>query len=245
VSDAPALELLDLRKDYGQTTALAGVSLSVGAGEIFGYIGPNGAGKTTTIKLLAGLLQPTSGRASLCGHDVAEAPLEAKACLGYVPESGAVFDKLSPREYLTFAGRLHGLSEATIAARSDEWLRYFELLDRADQQMVAFSKGMRQRVCWAQALLHEPQVLVLDEPLNGLDAGTVAKVKDLMRSLAASGRTIFYSSHLIDVVERVCSRIGVLHCGRLAATGSVAEVIALAGTATLEEALLSLTRNGG
>ena len=236
-----AIELRGLGKDYGPKRALRDVSLSVGWGEVFGYVGANGAGKTTTIKVLTGLIRPTSGDALVGGHSVLEQPLEVKARLGYVPESGALFEKFSPVEYLTLIGRLYRLSEARLRDRMGEELRAFSLEADKDKPLGVLSKGTKQKVCWISALLHEPQVLVLDEPLNGLDVETVAHVKEMMRRLAQQGRTIFYSSHLIDIVEKVCTRIAVIHAGQLVSVGTVSEVVAAAGAASLEQALLALS----
>jgi ABC-2 type transport system ATP-binding protein len=241
VGGEAAIELRHLGKEYGPKQALRDVSLSVGWGEVFGYVGANGAGKTTTIKILTGLIRPTSGDALVGGHSVLEQPLEVKARLGYVPESGALFEKFSPVEYLTLIGRLYRLSEARIRDRMGEELRAFGLEADKDKPMGVLSKGTKQKVCWISALLHDPEVLVLDEPLNGLDVETVAHVKEMMRRLAQEGRTIFYSSHLIDIVEKVCTRIGVIHAGRLVSVGTVGEVVAVSGAASLEQALLALS----
>jgi ABC-2 type transport system ATP-binding protein len=240
--NGPALELRDVHHAYGEARALAGVSLTVSRGEIFCYLGPNGAGKTTTIKVLTGLIAPTAGEAFVCGHDIRAEPLAAKARLGYVPESGALFEKLTPREHLGITGRLYGVPEAELEARTGKWLGEFDLLARADQRIHGLSKGLKQRVCWASALLHDPEVLVLDEPLNGLDVEMVTHVKGLLGRLVAEGRAVFYSSHLVDVVEKLSTRVGVLHEGRLVAMGSVAEVMALVGSGSLEEALPRLWR---
>ena len=236
----PAIELRNVTKDYLTTRALSDVCLTVNRGEIFGYVGPNGAGKTTTIKILAGLIRPTAGDAFVCGHSILAHPLEVKARIGYVPESGAIFDKLSPREYLTIIGHLYKLPVSLAQKQLQEWLDFFGLADRVDQRMEIFSKGTKQKVCWIAALLHDPEVLILDEPLSGLDVETISRVKDLMKSLVAEGKTIFYSSHLIDVVEKVCTRIAVLHGGRLIGAGSIDEVRVLSGAPSLEEALMKL-----
>ena len=236
-----AIELRQLGKDYGTTQALRGVSLSVGWGEVFGYVGANGAGKTTTIKILTGLIRPSSGDALVGGHSVLEQPLEVKARLGYVPESGALFEKFSPVEYLTLIGRLYRLSEAQIRERMGTELRSFGLEADKDKPMGVLSKGTKQKVCWISALLHDPEVLVLDEPLNGLDVETVAYVKEMMRRRAQEGRTIFYSSHLIDIVEKVCTRIAVIHAGQIVSVGTVGEVVAASGSSSLEHALLALS----
>jgi ABC-2 type transport system ATP-binding protein len=237
---APAIEIDEVRKTFGTSEALCGVTLEVGRGEVFGYVGPNGAGKTTTLKILGGLIRPTAGRVRVAGIDVLARPLEAKARVGYVPESGALFEKLSALEYLTLTGRLYGLPDAHAESRVAHWLRYFDLTARAEEPMTSLSKGLKQRVCWMAALLHDPEVLILDEPLNGLDVETVARVKDLMAALAAEGRTVFYSSHLIDIVALVCTRVAVLHRGRVLAVGTVPDVLGQLGAASLEEALLRL-----
>jgi len=241
VEGPSAIELRQLGKDYGAKQALRGVSLTVGWGEVFGYVGANGAGKTTTIKILTGLIRPSSGDALVGGHSVLEQPLEVKARLGYVPESGALFEKFSPVEYLTLIGRLYRLSEARIRDRMGEELRAFGLEADKDKPMGVLSKGTKQKVCWISALLHDPEVLVLDEPLNGLDVETVAYVKEMMRRRAQEGRTIFYSSHLIDIVEKVCTRIAVIHAGQIVSVGTVGEVVAASGSSSLEHALLALS----
>jgi len=241
VEGPSAIELRQLGKDYGTKQALRGVSLSVGWGEVFGYVGANGAGKTTTIKILTGLIRPSSGDALVGGHSVLEQPLEVKARLGYVPESGALFEKFSPVEYLTLIGRLYRLSEAQIRERMGTELRSFGLEADKDKPMGVLSKGTKQKVCWISALLHDPEVLVLDEPLNGLDVETVAYVKEMMRRRAQEGRTIFYSSHLIDIVEKVCTRIAVIHAGQIVSVGTVGEVVAASGSSSLEHALLALS----
>jgi len=240
VAGEPAIELRHVTKDYLTTRALNDVCLTVNQGEIFGYVGANGAGKTTTIKILAGLIRPTAGEAFVCGHSILSHPLDVKARIGFVPESGAIFDKLSPREYLTITGNLYKLTSSRAEQRINEWLEFFGLMDRIDQRMEVFSKGTKQKVCWIAALLHDPEVLILDEPLSGLDVETISRVKDLMKRLTAEGKTIFYSSHLIDVVEKVCTRIAVLHRGRLIGAGSIDEVRVLSGAPTLEEALMKL-----
>ncbi len=238
----PAIVLNGLSKNFGPTRALDGIDLTVRRGEVFGYLGSNGAGKTTTIKILCGLLAPDAGDAQVCGHSVLANPMAVKATIGYVPESGALFEKLSPREYLTMVGKLYGLTDDVIEIDMDRWLLYFGLRDRRDQRMDGFSKGTKQKICWIAAVLHDPAVLILDEPLNGLDVEAVTLAKDLMREMAVQGRTVFYSSHLVDVVEKVCSRVAVLNHGRLLRVGTPAELIAETRTDTLEYALKTLWR---
>jgi ABC-2 type transport system ATP-binding protein len=240
VTAEKAIELRDVVKDYPTARALSGINLQVGRGEIFGYVGANGAGKTTTIKILTGLIRPTAGEAFVCGRSITGDAVEVKSRIGYVPESGAIFEKLSPREYLNITAQLYRLPKETIPDRVTYWLDYFGLIDRADQPMEVFSKGTKQKVCWMAALLHDPEILILDEPLSGLDVETIARVKDLMKALSSAGRTIFYSSHIIDVVEKVCTRVAVIQRGRLIGVGTVDELRRLAGTATLEEGLVKL-----
>lgn len=240
IASPPVLELQDISKQFGTQPVLKNISFSVQRGEIFGYIGANGAGKTTTIKILTGLIKPSQGNALVCGHSILTAPLHVKARVGYLPESGALFEKLSAREYLTLTGQLHKLPSDQLPGCVQEWLKFFGIADKADQQMATFSKGMKQKVCWIAALMHNPDVLILDEPLNGLDVETVAKAKELMKYLVACGKTIFYSSHLIDIVEKVCTRIAVLNAGRLIGVGTIPEIVAFSGEPTLEQALLKL-----
>jgi ABC-2 type transport system ATP-binding protein len=236
-----AIDLIDLRKDFGAQHALDGVTLSVPRGCVFGYVGPNGAGKTTTTKIITGLLRPTSGEARVLGRSVLSDSLQVKASLGYVPESGALFEKFSPEEYLTLVGRLYRLPEDVIQARIDDWLGRMNLNGQRRQTIGNLSKGMKQKICWISALLHDPEVVVLDEPLNGLDVESVALVKDLMAEWARSGRTVFYCSHLIDIVSKVCGRVAILHRGRIVASGTIDEVVAARNSDTLERALLDLS----
>jgi ABC-2 type transport system ATP-binding protein len=233
-----AIDLKDLTKDYTTRRALDRVSFTVGRGEIFGYIGANGAGKTTTIKILTGLTRPSFGDAVVLGRSVLTHPLQVKAAIGYLPESGAVFEKLSAREYLTAIGYLYKMSGELIQAQVEKWLAYFGLRDRADERLGTFSKGTRQKICWVGAVMHDPEVLILDEPLTGLDAETIARIKDLMKDYVSSGKTIFYSSHLIEIMEKICSRIAVLHRGRLVGVGSIDEMRTLFDAPELEQALM-------
>jgi ABC-2 type transport system ATP-binding protein len=240
VNSEPAIDLRNLTKHYGPMIALDNVSFTVDRGEIFGYVGANGAGKTTTIKLLTGLIKPTFGDAFICGNSVLAEPLRVKAKIGYVPESGSLFEKLSAREYLTATGHLFRLEDWLIEEQIDRWLSYFGLGDRVDQQLGVLSKGNKQKICWVAALMHDPEVLILDEPLSGLDAETIARIKEMMKELAAKGKTVFYSSHIIDVVEKVCHRIAVLHRGRLIGVGTVQDVRSHFQVPSLEDALIRL-----
>ncbi len=230
-----------LSKTYGTKMALADLTMSVEPGEVLGFLGPNGAGKSTTVKILTGMIRPTSGRAAVAGFDISTDPLEVKKRIGYVPETAAVYDGLSAAEYLELVGCLHHLDPHTSATRRGELLDLFGLGAVANQRMTEFSKGMRQKVLIAAALLHRPEVLFLDEPLDGLDANAAAVVKELLRKLAAQGRTILFCSHILEVVERICTRIVVINDGRVVANGTAADIRGATGTTSLEEAFSHLT----
>jgi ABC-2 type transport system ATP-binding protein len=235
------IETDHLRREYGGRVALHDLTLRVGRGEILGFLGPNGAGKSTTVKLLTGMIKPDGGRAVVAGFDVARDPLEVKRRIGYVPESAALYESLSAREYLELIAALHHLPRGSAAHRIEELLARFDLSASIDQRLSEFSKGMKQKVLIASALLHRPEVLVLDEPLTGLDANAALVVKELIRGLAAQGRTIFFCSHVLEVVERVCTRIVIIAEGRMIADGAAQEIAAAAGVATLEQAFVALT----
>ena len=230
-----------LSKSYGGTPAVIDLDLSVDPGEIVGFLGPNGAGKSTTVKILTGLIRPGSGRAVVAGFDVVAQPLEVKRRLGYVPETPAVYDSLSAAEYLELISCLYHLEPRAAAVRRGELLELFGLAAAAGQRMSELSKGMRQKVVLAAALIHRPEVLILDEPLDGLDATTAMVVKELLKKLAAQGRTILFSSHILEVVERMCSRIVIINHGRYVTSGTSAEIRTATGAATLEEAFSRLT----
>jgi ABC-2 type transport system ATP-binding protein len=235
------IEVEGLRHAYGTKAVLDGVSFRVGPGEIVGYLGPNGAGKSTTIRILLGLLEPLEGTVRVLGLDPAAEPQRVRSMVGYVPESGALYETLTPVEYLTLVGRLQGLEEAATAARAEELLGAFDLRVVSGKRMTTFSKGMKQKVVIAASLIHAPRVLFLDEPLNGLDANATVTVKEVIRGLAARGTTVFYSSHLMDVVERVSDRVIVIDRGRVVADGDVAALRARSGDATLEALFQRLT----
>lgn len=217
------------------------VSFEVERGTVAGYVGPNGAGKTTTMRLLTGVLRPDAGRVVVGGVDVNAEPVEAKRRFGYVPEHGHLYESFTPVEYLAFIGRMHGLDEGVLAHRTGALLRFWGLDRQGDQAMTGFSKGMKQKVMIAAALLHDPPVLLLDEPLTGLDAHAVLQVRALLTAFARAGKTVFYSSHLLDAVEKVADRVIVIRDGRILQSGSPAEIMAAAGEGTLEEAFSRLT----
>jgi ABC-2 type transport system ATP-binding protein len=230
-----------LWREYGSRVALRDLTLHVGAGEIVGFLGPNGAGKSTTVKILTGMIKPDRGRAVVAGFDVMRDPLEVKKRVGYVPESAALYESLSAREYLDLIASLHHLPVAATRPRIEELLERFGLAEAIDQRLSEFSKGMKQKVLIVAALIHRPEVVFLDEPLTGLDAGAALVVKELIRGLAAQGRTIFFCSHVLEVVERICTRIVIINNGQMIADGVPADIAAAAGVATLEDAFIALT----
>jgi ABC-2 type transport system ATP-binding protein len=217
------------------------VSFRVERGTVAGYVGPNGAGKTTTLRLLTGVLRPDAGRVVVGGVDVAEEPVEAKRRFGYAPEHGHVYESFTPTEFLAFIGRMHGLDEDLLAHRTGALLRFWGLGAQSDQAMTGFSKGMKQKVLLAAALLHDPPVLLLDEPLTGLDAHAVLQTRALLTAQAAAGKTVLYSSHLLDAVEKVADQVIVIRDGRILQSGSPAEIMAAAGEGSLEGAFTRLT----
>ena len=220
---------------YSGRPVLRGVSFSIGRGEIVAYLGANGAGKTTTLKVVTGLVTPDFGRVLLDGRDVAEDPLGHRRRLGYVPETAEVYPFLSGREYLVLAGRLRGLPEPSLEKRVDELLELLGLAPHRHQGLDSYSKGMRQKVLIATALLHDPEVLILDEPLSGLDVTSVLVMKALLRELAARGRTILYSTHHLEVAERLCERALILQDGRVVADDSVENLRERRRQGSLEE----------
>ena len=221
--------------------ALQALSLRVEPGEILGFLGPNGAGKSTTVKILTGMILPTSGRATVAGFDVVAQPLEVKKRIGYIPETAALYDGLTAAEYLELVACLHHLDPRTAAARREELLSLFGLAGSQHDRLSEFSKGMRQKVVIAAGLLHRPEVLFLDEPLDGLDANAAAVVKELLKKLASQGRTILFCSHILEVVERICTRIVIINGGRQIASGTAEQIRADTGTSTLEDAFSRLT----
>jgi ABC-2 type transport system ATP-binding protein len=231
----------DLSREYGSKLALSGLNLHVEPGEILGFLGPNGAGKSTTVKILTGMIRPTRGRAHVAGFDVVEQPLEVKSRIGYVPETAALYDGLTAVEYLELIACLHHLDRKTADTRSRELLELFGLDTDKHQRMREFSKGMRQKVLIASALIHRPEVLFLDEPLDGLDANAAMVVKEVLKQLAGQGRTILFCSHILDVVERMCTRIVIINGGQQIADGTAEEIRASTGAASLEEAFSRLT----
>jgi ABC-2 type transport system ATP-binding protein len=239
----PVIEAQGLAKHYGKTQAIQGVDLAVYPGEIFGFLGPNGAGKTTTIKMLVGLLRPSSGVARIGGFDVQQQPLEAKALLGYVPDQPYLPEKLTAREFLQFIGGLYQMNAATAAQRGEEWLQLFGLQERGDELVGGYSHGMRQKIALAGALLHEPRAFFLDEPTVGLDPRSARLIKDMLRGIAARGAAVFMSTHILEIAERMCDRVCIIDKGHIIAAGSLAELrsTSSASAESLEDIFLKLT----
>jgi ABC-2 type transport system ATP-binding protein len=237
---APTIEASDLRKRYGETEAVRGVSFAVGPGEIVGFLGPNGAGKTTTIKMLIGLLRPSAGTARIGGHDIQREPLAAKALLGYVPDQPYLPEKLTAREYIQLIAGLYQLDQRAAAARGEELLRLFSLAERGDELLGGYSHGMRQKAALTGALLHNPRALFLDEPTVGLDPRSARLIKDILREEAAGGTSIFMSTHILEIAERMCDRVIIIAKGAIIAAGSLNELRA-GGDASLEDIFLNLT----
>ncbi|MGE5222822.1 MAG: ABC transporter ATP-binding protein [Omnitrophica WOR_2 bacterium] len=229
-------------KRYGDKLAVDDVSFNVYGGEVFGFLGPNGAGKTTTIKMIVGLLQPTSGFVRVDGYDVQTQPLKAKAASGYVPDTPNLYPKLSGREFLRFVGDLYELERNRVERRIEELLRLFDLSDAGDDLLDSYSHGMKQKTVLAAALMHDPRVLVLDEPTVGLDPKSARLIKDILRQLADRGAAICLSTHILEIAERMCDRIGIINKGKLVAVGSMDELRAMGqGETSLEDIFLNLT----
>jgi len=232
------VHLEGLGKDYGQFTAVKALDLSVPVGTALGFLGPNGAGKSTTIKMMTNLIRPSRGHAVLFGIDVRQEPTRALARIGAVIETPEFYGYLSPLETLAYAGRLRGMSSAEIAERSEAVLKEVKLTEWADHRIQEFSKGMKQRIAIAQALLHEPDLLILDEPTSGLDPRGMAEVRDVIKSLKSQGRTIFMSSHLLGEVQEVCDDVALLNHGELLIHGSVRELSRGADTSIFQVTFL-------
>lgn len=234
----------DLTRVFGQKVAVSHLNLAVRRGEFFGFLGPNGAGKSTTIKMMVGLLRPTSGHVWISGVDVWKEPVRTRALIGVLPEYLNLYERLSGREFITFAGHMYGVPEADISRRADEMLNVLDLAGDADKLVVDYSVGMRKKVALAAALIHRPQVLFLDEPFEGIDPISSRVIRDILHDLTRRGTTIFFSSHIMEVVERLCTRVGIINQGMLVAEGSLQELRERASgekkDATLEDIFLNV-----
>jgi ABC-2 type transport system ATP-binding protein len=221
------IELIDLRKKYGAKQAVRGLSLSIKPGEIFGLLGPNGAGKTTTLKMLAGILKPSSGSRYICGVDMEERPLEAKRCLGFIPDDPFIYEKLTGREFMQLVARLYDCPQHGLEQRISGLVEMFEAGEWIDRRAEGYSHGMRQKVVLASTLLHQPRVYLIDEPLVGLDPASVILVKKIFKQEAQRGCSLLISTHTLSLAEAVCDRIGIIAQGQLAAVGTLAELKSL------------------
>ena len=233
---SPAIQVRDLRKVYGEKAAVDGLSLTVPRGCFFGFLGPNGAGKTTTIKMLMGLAPATSGSIELLGLPMPERALEIKQQIGLVPDESLLFDHLTGGEFIEFVGRLYGLDRAVARQRAAELLELFELSDSGRKLINEYSKGMRKRVAMAAALIHRPQLYLMDEPFEGVDAVGARLMKDILLEQVRHGSTIFLTSHVLEVVERLCDRVAIINQGKLVLEGSMDEM--RRASETLEDAFV-------
>lgn len=238
-----AIELKNLTKKYGSLTAVNNLNLEIEKGEIFGFLGPNGAGKTTTIKLLTGLLKPTSGTAKILGFDIQVNPIEAKSYIGLIPDEPNIYEKLTGREFLRFMGNIFKVENTVIIKKTAELLKIFDLQDRADELIQVYSHGMKQKIAIAGALIHSPKIIIFDEPTIGLDPKSARTIKDILKYRAESGDCIFMSTHILEIAERMCDRIGIINNGNLIAVGNMDELrhLSKSGKYNLEEIFLELT----
>jgi ABC-2 type transport system ATP-binding protein len=232
-----------LTKRYGSLTAVNDLNLEIAQGEFFAFLGPNAAGKTTTIKLLTGLLKPTSGHALICGFDIQKNPVEARRLISYIPDLPFLYDKLEPMEFMLFVGQLYGMERANVLRTADELFDVFDLNNTRAQLIEDLSHGTRQRVVIASALLHNPRVIIIDEPMIGLDPRSARVVKDVLKARSRAGTTVFLSTHILHIAEELADRVGILNHGRLIAVGSIDELRKASGQGgALEDAFLMLTR---
>src|SRR5580692_6011885 len=225
----PAIDTTDLTRRFGDFIAVQDVNLRVDAGQFFGFLGPNGAGKSTTIKMLTGLLAPTSGSIHILGEDLKQNSADVKRQIGVVPEGMALFGRLTAEEYLRFVGRMYGLDRATTVQRTHELLDFMQLADERKKLIADFSHGMQKKLALAAAVIHGPRVLFLDEPFEGVDAVAAGTLKAMLQRMIARGATIFLTSHVLEIVERLCTHVAIIHRGQLVAQGSLEELRAGAG----------------
>ncbi|NOY68383.1 MAG: ABC transporter ATP-binding protein [Deltaproteobacteria bacterium] len=238
------IEIENITKRYGKTLAVDRLNLTVRPGKIFGFIGPNGAGKTTTIKILGGLIRPDSGRVRICGIDMAESPEAAKMKIGFVPDRPYLYEKLTGMEFLRFTADLYRVDEKQLVQKSESLLDRFSLIDWKDELIEAYSHGMKQRLIMASAILHDPEIFIVDEPMVGLDPAGIRMVKELFVDLAGRGITFFISTHTLTVAEEICDIIGVINKGKLVAYGTNNDLKIRSGASAedLESAFLAITR---
>jgi ABC-2 type transport system ATP-binding protein len=236
-----SIQAQGLVKDFGKQRAVDGIDLNVAQGEFYGFLGPNGAGKSTTIKMLTGMLRPTLGQVRVAGFDMLQHPLEVKRVIGILPEETSLYERLTAREMLLFAGQMYGLSRSETQQRAEDLLGVMELTSDSDKLIVDYSMGMKKKVALAAALIHRPRVLFLDEPFNGIDPISVRAIRGVLKTLTEHGTTIFFTSHVMEVVERLCSRIAIIQKGKLVGQGTIAELREQAGEdGALEDVFLKL-----
>jgi ABC-2 type transport system ATP-binding protein len=238
------IQLINLTKHFGKVAAVDGINLEVPAGQIFGFLGPNGAGKTTTIRVMMGILKATSGQVLLDGHDVVTDAQKAKTIAGFIPDRPFLYEKLSACEFLEFVGKLHGIEVSRLKSRIAELLEQLELTPWRDELIESYSHGMKQRLVICASLVHKPRILIVDEPMVGMDPKGARTLKDLFSELARNGTTIFMSTHSIGVAEEICHRIGIIQKGRLIACGTMTELHrqGAGNNGNLESVFLELTR---
>ena len=239
------VDVSNLIFSYGSTEILHSISFRLNKGEIIGLLGPNGAGKSTTIKIIAGIMAQTSGHVAVCGLSLPQSAITVKERIGYVPEAAGLFESLSGQEFLELSGRLHDVEEETLQARIKSVFERFDLTKDRLRRLEAYSKGMRQKILIGAALLHNPQLILLDEPLTGLDVDAQIMVKDLISALAKDGKAILYSSHILEVVERICDRVLIIHKGDLIADASVEALRESTHQTNLEDVFRQLTHKEG
>ncbi len=239
----PMIVCKGLTKTFGSLRAVDDLNLTVHSGELFGFLGPNGAGKTTSIKMMTGLLRPSSGTATIGGFDIQAEPLRAKAVLGYIPDNPFLYEKLTGREFLNFMADLYSVSSDNRNRKIDDLLRLFELEEKGNELIQGYSRGMRQKIALAGALIHQPKVIFLDEPTVGLDPKSARLMKDILRKLCNEGTAVFVSTHILEIAERMCDRFAIVNRGRVIAIGTMAELRAQAesDTLSLEDIFLDLT----
>lgn len=237
------LKVESLSKNYGKFAAVKDISFELKKGEVFGFLGPNGAGKTTTIKVCTGLLKPTEGRVLIGGFDITKQPVEAKSLFGYVPDNPFLYDMLSGREFVRFVSRLYHTSPNRLEEKIQELFNSFEMSDKIDELIQGYSRGMRQKAALISALIHSPQILFLDEPTANLDPRSARLTKDIFRALTKQGMSVFMSTHIMEIAEHLCDRIGIIYQGELVALGTLSELkkqVATEGS-SLEDIFLKLT----
>lgn len=237
------IEIINLTKKFGKFTAVDNLSLSIGKGELFGFLGPNGAGKTTTIKMLTGLMIPTNGTAAISGYDIQKQSSQAKQIIGFIPDRPYVYEKLTGGEFLEFIARLYKIDTAVFQKKIDEFMELFELSQWKNELIESYSHGMKQKLVMSAALIHSPSILIIDEPMVGLDPKSARLVKEIFKNLAGKGITVLISTHSMELVEKICTRIGIIHHGRLIALGSMEELKkqAKSKASHLEDIFLELT----